>query len=180
VKFHGPTPACVDLYRREFMETTEVALAGRTDRVGDGSIRFTDAWVENRDGDRGQAIASGDTLRIVARFRSSRDSIRSLQAAFALYTSDGTQITDLWSKSVGCEWDDVPDAGSLVCTIPRIPLSAGKYRFNVYAKAGNATADGVEGAGFFEIVEADFFGSGVLPGRDGGSVLIDQHWDLEV
>jgi lipopolysaccharide transport system ATP-binding protein len=178
VKFFGDTGVCVDMYRREFMEIAMTSLDNRTDRVGDGSIRFVDTWVENDNGQRGVTIPSGDSLRLVAEFQA-RDDIRSLQIAFAVYTADGIQIADLWSKSVGCEWDDVPSAGRVTCTIPRVPLNAGEYRFNVFARVGNVTADGVESAGNFEIAEADFFGSGILPARNQGSVLLDQSWNLE-
>ena len=178
VDYVGTTADCVEKYRRGFSESSVSMIHHRMDRVGDGSIRFTDAWVENAAGERDQLIASGEPMRIVASFAAAHEKIRALQVAFAVYSSDGTQITDLWSRSVGEEWDQVPERGQVVCTIPRLPLNAGEYRFNVFARVGTSVADGLEGAGRFEVAEGDFFGSGVLPSRNQGSSLIDQEWSL--
>ncbi len=160
-------------------ELTVIALDQRLDRSGDGRIRFTAAWVEDANGNRAHTVASGQDICIAASYRAHGDAVRgSLVIAFALKGPLGERISNLRADVAGFSWAQPPRAGEVRCRIPRLPLQPGRYAFNAYAEINGCLADWVQDAGTLDVEAGDFFGTGRLPSRHTGALLIDQEWTL--
>ena len=129
----------------------------------------------------GETFFSGDSLQIVAEYdlKDPNQKASSLQVAFAITGPYGEQLADLSNISTGTHWKNPPGRGRVICKLPRIPLNAGMYRFNICARLNNIIEDFIVDAGYFVIESGDFFGTGVLPNSDQGSFLFRQEWDLQ-
>lgn len=63
------------------------------------------------------------------------------------------------------------------CRVPRLPFVPDRYYLTLWVVAGGLKLDVVENALAFDVVPADFFGSGRLPeGAGRGRVLLESEW----
>jgi hypothetical protein len=65
----------------------------------------------------------------------------------------------------------------VVCEIPSLTLVPGEYRLRVFSYLGGAEVDVVEDAARFDVIPADYCGSGRLPRS--GAVVLPRHWRLD-
>ena len=65
-----------------------------------------------------------------------------------------------------------------VCIIPNFPLMPGTYDLNLYAECKGEVLDWVQSAVQMEVIEGDFYGTGRLPPRSYGTVLVKHQWLL--
>lgn len=180
IVFDGPSQQAVSYYLSAQATASQTNLIDRQDRAGNGRIRFVQAWVEDAEGNTVETVCSGQDVRLVAEYQASDNHpLGSLTVLFALNGRMGEQIAGLVSDCVGTMWENAPPAGQVVCRLPRLPLNAGRYSFNVYAYVNDITADWVREAAAFTVIAGDFFGTGRLPSEDQGSFLLDQSWTLE-
>ena len=175
----GSADAAVDTYLKQASAVASTPLRNREDRQGSGKVRFTDIWVESPPDTRADAVASGDTVRIVATFEKC-DSWAGgvLDVAFRLHAPSGELITVLWSQAAGCLVEEAPAAGTASCEIPRLPLRAGEYPISVFCNLDGVPADLVTDAGTLNVEDGDFFGTGLIPETPGVRILMDQRWTI--
>jgi lipopolysaccharide transport system ATP-binding protein len=62
------------------------------------------------------------------------------------------------------------------CHIPKIPLPPGDYRINLHSEVNGTVADWLIDAYRITTIEGDYFGSGRLPARGRGGLLVDHSW----
>ena len=176
----GPTSEVLEQYLGSVRELSTVPLAERTSRQGDGRLRFLQTWLENEHGRPIQVARSGAHVTIVASYRVvGEGELRNLITAFALYGNNHVQLTDLSNISTGDTFDGpIPREGEIRCEIPRLPLNAGLYVYNVIARTGPAVQDFIKEAGCFQVETGDYFGSGHTVDTDQGMLLVDHRWQL--
>jgi lipopolysaccharide transport system ATP-binding protein len=180
IRFQGPSRKAITQYLDENVVLTQTDLAKRTDRQGSGRIRFVKAWLEDNDGKKIDTALSGQEVSIVAEYEASDDKpLGIISVAFAIYGSLGEQLADLWNQSTGAIWEKPPSKGRVICRLPKIPLNAGRYTFNICSYVNDMMADWVHHAGVFNVVAGDFFGTGTLPAANQGSFLFHQEWQLD-
>ena len=180
--YRGNNSDAINFYQNHAVTLPKDNLAERKDRMGGGAIRFISAWAETPAHKISETFFSGDDIQIVAEYKTtdpSIDKISSLQIAFAVTGPFGEQLADLTNVSNGNTWKNVPANGKVICRLPRVPLNAGMYRFNICARINNIIEDFILDAGYFVIESGDFFGTGILPSSDQGSFLFRQEWDLQ-
>jgi len=166
-------------YYLDHQTPTHASLRTRSDRQGTGEMRFTDAWVENEDGDVVDTVYSGQNISLVATYETLQHTpLRAFSVTFALNGSMGEQLADLGNESTGEDWGHVPLYGKIRCQLPNLPLNTGRYSFNVCGHMNNAVTDWVTQAAVFHVEAGDFLGSGRLPSHDQGSFLFHQSWEL--
>jgi lipopolysaccharide transport system ATP-binding protein len=169
VEVMGDTAAVVASY----LAVTELPrtgdLAARTDRQGNGRLRFTSLALSGRTG-------SPSELRIGYR---SEPGIRHVEISVGLFTRRGEGAAYLSNVISGTEFDSLPESGTISCFIERTPLLPGSYAVNLFATASGAMADWVQEAGIVEVAEGDFFGTGRLPPPGYGTNVLPQRWSVE-
>lgn len=180
--YRGNNSDAINFYQNHAVALPKDNLAERKDRMGGGAIRFISAWAETPSHKISETFFSGDDIQIVAEYNTTDPSVNkisSLQIAFAVTGPFGEQLADLTNVSNGNTWKNVPAKGKVICRLPRVPLNAGMYRFNICARINNIIEDFILDAGYFVIESGDFFGTGILPSSDQGSFLFRQEWDLQ-
>jgi lipopolysaccharide transport system ATP-binding protein len=93
---------------------------------------------------------------------------------------DDTRICIFYSWLSGDPLRLTPPAPSVLCAIPKVPLSPGRYRLTLRATSGNRVLFYLPGALEVDVVEGDFYGTGRLPDPTwGGACLVDQSWGCD-
>jgi len=166
----------IDHYLSTANQVETTSLVDRTDRQGDGRIRFTDTWVEDESGNRVSNIKMGSSVKILASYEiKSNSNINSLTVAFAINSINNVAVTDLSNINSGNDFGNIPERGCVECIIPKLPLNVGRYSYNVIARSGMGIEDWILEAGYFDVEGGDFFNSGKIPDPS-RLILIDHHW----
>jgi hypothetical protein len=83
---------------------------------------------------------------------------------------------------VGQGFKALPEEGVIVCEIKKFPLRASRYFGDVVARVQEQTSDRVRVAFFFDVEDADFYGTGKVDSpnyRDyRGKMLVFHAWDV--
>ena len=157
-------------------------LAERTDRRGNGEVRFTRIEFRDLAGRNLSTLSSGQDIEVVLHFR--RESRRAL-AEIGVYLSVRShfeiaifhQNNQFQHQSFG----PLPETGAFVCRLRDLPLPAGHYRLNIGAKSqinGGDVLDQVDDAVEFTVEGGDFFGSGYNAAPQLGACLVRGDWRL--
>ena len=173
----GPTKDVIDRYVGLADETSGTDLAERTDREGNGRLRFTD--IAFREGNRLVDVpVSGRDVDIVLHYRTADgDEVRHPRIAVAVRTLLGESMFYLDSDSMG-ELDTLPPSGEIRLRVPRLPLQAGRYIVTVSAAVGLEMLDWVQHACDLTVAEGDFFGTGYRPRDTHTAVLVEHSWQV--
>jgi lipopolysaccharide transport system ATP-binding protein len=170
IQFLGTARDAVSQYLATASAIAEsTGLAERTDRQGDGSLRFVGLTTDIRTG-----APSTIRLEYVGQAR-----LRDVKVLLGIYTPQGDSVAWLSNEMAGQDLKDLPARGALICSLERAPLMPGRYAINIHASAGGTTADYVAEAAFFTVGEGEFFGTGRLPPEGHGHVLVPQTWRAE-
>lgn len=177
--YDGDSQQAISTYLKTAQERTVSNLSERKDRIGTGTIRFTDTWIEDSQGDQVDTVLSGDNIKIVVEYNSSQKNSHSLSIALALKNSFGDQLSDVRNEDSGFYWYNTPEKGRIYCTLKQLPLNSGFYTYNIFCQVNGIITDWVQDAGGFTVEVGDFFGSGKLPDREQGQFLFKNEWELK-
>jgi len=155
-------------------------LAKRVDRKGDGRIRFTDCWMENRAGERVSAVRSGDAVTFYFEYACRDDAVFSSKVNMWILVRDslGEPILSLSPYYSGNGRSVDRSRGCSSCTIESLPLMPDRYSLELSFNMEEERLDSVENAISVDVVEGDFFGTGrVMTLKDKhGAVMVRQTW----
>lgn len=152
-------------------------VSSREDRRGEGRVRFHRVWVEGEGGAATDTVQTGERISLCAAYASLDGlNLADPDVAFGVYDHLGRSVTDLWSSGSGHAWHTAPATGILRCTLARLPLNAGRYRFNVLLRSRGVLEDAMTEACEFDVIRGDYFGSGRM--SRSGIVVMDQSWSV--
>jgi lipopolysaccharide transport system ATP-binding protein len=177
----GDSEQVVSRYLQSLDHIGTVSLAERSDRKGNQILKFVEVELRNAEGMRIQRAQSGERVTIALRYQSAvRGGLNHVRAAIGVHGKFDENLFDMATDLGGFRFETIPQAGTLLCTIPCLPLQPGRYSFNAYCEVGNELADWVVNAGYLEIEPGDFFSSGKLPHADQGPFLVSHSWSVAV
>jgi lipopolysaccharide transport system ATP-binding protein len=158
----------------------EDSLNSRTDRVGGDNFRFTELNIYNsKSGIRNKNVISGQKIFIKVKYScQSTNKLKDVIVSIGFFTNFGTFLFSTRSEAVGKNFDIDSASGHLSCIIPKLPLKAGRYFLNLIAENRGTTLDWIKNAGYIDVENGDFHGTGKLSGtahNDG--FLIDFDWE---
>jgi len=155
-------------------------VAQRKDRKGNGRMRFTHVEVRNARGEPVTNVSSGDDIAISLDYEI-RDGVALNDAVVQIkFLGElGQPIFVCLSRASVQDPMRLNQTGRLVCHIPRLPLLQGLYPFSIWCTAGNVLEDLVPQAGNLSVIEGDYFGTGRLPPKENGDVLLNHRWSAE-
>jgi lipopolysaccharide transport system ATP-binding protein len=163
------------LYLAELESASQLDLAHRADREGDGSVRFTSlAAISGNEGADGLIVTGGTVI-----FRLGFVADRAIsEPAFFLTIWDqlGIQIIHMNTKMTGFATGKVSGPGEIECMIRELPLPPGRYRVNIAVEAESGYADRVEGAMMLDVVEGLFFEGPDTSAYAHGKCLVKHSW----
>jgi lipopolysaccharide transport system ATP-binding protein len=137
-------------------------LLVRTDRTGNGRIRFAKFWLEDACGKPIQAIRSGMDVYFVFEYaRKDIHPIQNVDVGFSIHSTSGALLFILYSSNVGTAFIIEPSKGVFRCKIQQFPLPPGQYllgaRITVMGQEADWPQDGIAE---IQVEEGDFYGTG--------------------
>jgi lipopolysaccharide transport system ATP-binding protein len=178
MKALGPTDEIVRQYLAAGFGATGVRLAERKDREGSGRVKFEEFWLEDMQGARLTAAATGHPAKLCLSYRAQAGSeVKDLMVAIAVFSSTGVCVTQLCNTYSGFDLPRIHGGTGVVeCVIPKVPFNRGRYTCNIIAKAGHETFDYLTDACSFDVEAGDYFGTGRLSSDDKRLVMCEQSW----
>jgi len=172
----GPTQTVVQHYLQSAASTESIPLDQRTDRTGDGSVRFVSLSLESTDPDK--VIRPMSCLKVTLHYRSEKP-LRS--PIFMVEICDYTNVVIfvLNSDAVGGLPEVLPPEGCVACLTAPISLTPGRCYINLALLKGAAVADYVPYAGHFDVEADDVYGSGKVPSRNWTLCVLKHEWLIE-
>ncbi len=183
VVFEGTQTEAVSYYAESRAGMT-TDLAAREDRSGTGEIRFTGFELRNGAGRVLPAARSGEDVEFAVHFeRRAKTEFPRLAVQLDVTTHLGAPIFTQANWLKNTVFGAIPDRGTFLCRIPRLPLPAGRFHVTLRVaaeKQGKREAiDVLEDAAELPVETGDFFGSGKAAPPKFGVCLVDGDWRLQ-
>jgi lipopolysaccharide transport system ATP-binding protein len=175
----GTTKTVVDAYLSSIPALCNTSLEHRTDREGDGRLRFTDIEFRSDEGVPTAVVQTGKTLLISVAYTSTSDTVKNVEMSIDIFAQSGQCMLILNNEIVGADFESVPGVGRFSCRVERFPLSPGQYPITLFCMANGIIADWVQQAALLTVEPGDFYGTGRLPPATHGGFLIPQEWQIQ-
>lgn len=173
----GVTNAIIQQYLGAMEVMRSMPLAERTDRQGNGGIRFTSIDIYGAGATSHSTIAMGGEANIRLNYEVSRRHGMEIIFHVSIYNTFGVRLVYVNTKMTGYTVVLAEERGSLEVKMPRLPLSSGRYRVDIGVTGDNVMADKLEGAAMIDVMEGCFYNSfNINCGSGWGGVLVDHMW----
>jgi lipopolysaccharide transport system ATP-binding protein len=174
----GPTPDVISEYVRSVQRDLGTSLSERTDRAGNGRLRFTEIRFES-EGAPIDSPASGQDFDVVMSYESADGQpVRNASFAVGVNSLLGEVMLHLSTETVGVALSAVPARGEIRCAVPRCPLPPGQYALTLYSDVAGEALDWIQRACGLTVREGDFFGSGRRQPASHTAVLVEHSWSV--
>lgn len=179
IESDNTTDIVIQKYVAMFKTCCLSPLKDRTDRRGNGKLRFSNVYLKNAEENRCSVVMSGQKLQIVCCFQvTDRLSLPSnVIFSIAIESLTGEKLLLFRSNYTRNVFEKIPYTGAVVCTIPRFPLVRNTYYISVYAESRREILDWVMAASELKVIDGDFFGTGEIQ-KSKFPFLVDYSWDI--
>jgi lipopolysaccharide transport system ATP-binding protein len=181
LRFQGDVESAVQVYLALSQDATDNPLGDRRDRTGNRFLVFDRVRVLNSSGQELSTIVAGQDVIVRFHYRAQRElETAHVNVAFNVKNQRGSVLSNLNTADSGNSIMRVPCEGHFDCVWHSVPLRAGVYSCNLYCSINNEVADWLQDAFQLRVEDGDFYGTGRLPQRDQGDVLMDYSWSQSV
>ncbi|MBZ0300373.1 MAG: ATP-binding cassette domain-containing protein [Anaerolineae bacterium] len=172
----GSADDVIQKYIMDTLETTGISLSERTDREGDGKLRFTTLQFQDANS-KSDVVIPGNDVDVIVSYKSPLDTLHNVEMSVK-FMDNYNNVIITGSTSFYDGFDTLPAEGNLICRFYDFPLAPGHYKIYLYARVNGILADQIENAGSCDVSEGDFFGTGKSPRSGGkqGAVMVRHHW----
>jgi len=180
LEFSGSAKETIDQYLHIAHSSMPGLLRDRTDRKGEGKVTFTNISIMNKTRRPVNSIACGEEVRIKLDYESSMEtSLSNASFSIAIYDVFGQHLILAENEMSGFRMAKIPSKGSVICSIPRVPITPGNYDLNISCYINGVNQDWVPRAGHLIVSEGDFYATGKLPSPAHAGFLVEQVWETE-
>jgi lipopolysaccharide transport system ATP-binding protein len=166
----------VNRYIEYNVETIKnVQIGQRFDRKAGEVFRFQKVeYFDSKSKKQIDIAFSGQTIEIKIFFVNHSDStLKDINIGMAFSNNQGVFLFACGSRPQGSKIDIEPGEGYVVCTINKLPLTAGRIYHSLHCDYNNQVLDNVQEAGFINVEKGDYYGTGLLPGGSKQGLLVD-------
>jgi lipopolysaccharide transport system ATP-binding protein len=176
---YGPVLKVISAYTRRSQELkSSLGLNERMDRKGDGRMRFSGVAIHDSEGRSQPSVRSGEDCTVSLSFTNNAGSGPNAVVRLLFNDGFGQRLFMCLSRASSPKMLHLGEKGKINCTIKKLPLLPGTYNVSVFCKLDEQVADEVIDAFDLEVTPGDYFGTGKLNPADGGSVLVDNKWEV--
>lgn len=177
VKFDGPTKEAIQFYLENSNSWQSDNLQDRKDRKGGKKFKFTKIACFGDDISKAvRVFRSGQNIRVQLHYTHQFTEKVPITLALDFQKSGNQHLMSCRNAVVGQQLFLDPNKNAYFeCHIPRLPLTPGRYYFNLTAYFNEKIIDRIHDVGYIDVSFGDYYGSGTLPPRYAG-VCIDYQW----
>ncbi len=143
------------------------------------SIHIREIELCGEDGQRRDTVHNGEAFIVRLRYHAPNPSEAGVSPSIGVTTTGGVRVFQHHSKLSKQQFYHVPEDGTFVCRIPKLPLPASVYRLSVALVSEDRVVDEVESAIEFSVLDGTFYPSGESTPASHGLTLVEGQWDLE-
>ncbi len=172
--------AIIDKYTEKNIERTNTILSERTDRSGNQWVKILKYSILDEHQNEINFINSGSKVFFRLDYESKRRFLFSqLKISLGIRNLQGVVLFTCpsWALS-GNSNNHIKEKGSFFLKFDKFPLPEGAYTFNIYVEAMGSLSDWIVNAGYIDVAEGDFYGSGKNPPLSHRGVLVNYQWKL--
>jgi lipopolysaccharide transport system ATP-binding protein len=166
-------------YLTEYLEAQVMEnIAARSDRNGNGKIRFTNTWFETTEGKKLDLLYSGiDCVFCIEVMNETAETLESVNVAVGIDDSNARRLTVLNNDLTNHKIMLQPRGMSVVkIKITSLPLQSDTYYFTLFSTVNGDVADWVVNAGKFYVESGDYFKTGRIIQKGQGSILMNHEF----
>jgi lipopolysaccharide transport system ATP-binding protein len=152
-------------------------IADRTDRLGDGPLRFTSFSIVDPTGAPQPAITTGKNVRLRVGYTSNLSELQNVEIAIWIRDQFGKPLICCYTLMKHSNFRSLPQQGFVECMIVGFPLVPGHYRVDLNSAVKGSRSDKVADAATVQVVAGDFFGTG-FPVDRYGTIVVDHEWSF--
>jgi len=180
IRVRGDVDDVVNQYLADALAVADkgrVWLRGRRERTGTGQVRFESFIARLAGGEDHELPRTGMDVELVLGYRAdAAHPITALIVGMAIKNAEGQAILQLGNHYLNMSLSNLPPKGELICRIPHLPLQPGRYYVSLSCRVNGVVADKVRDAVMFEVQTGDYFGTGRLPPKKHGDLLVRHEW----
>lgn len=168
VQYQGLVSETIRHYLAEFDSESGDFLSGTISRQGSGKVQIASFEVQNLSGEPLTSTHSGADIAFSFQLiNQSNEILRGLDVGFSIHsTEDDSLLTILYSSYSGQVFDVTARTTTLTCILKKLPLPEGKYLIKAQVMHRGEVLDfPTKGVGFLEVVDGDFYGTGIKSTR---------------
>lgn len=178
VRGEGTADAVCDAYRRAALVLPDTPPGGPMPLVrssSSGALRI--ASVTCSPSDAAQAtLTCGASCAITIDYSSELPPGTPLVANLVVRGEESERVAALASDVRGAALATADGSGRIVCLLPRLPLLPGSYSLRATLRTHGGDECRADTAHDLTVAAGDYYGSGQLPTRAQGQLLIDHDW----
>ena len=170
----GDASDCVRQYMREVTQVKQIPLEFRTDRLGNGSVKFIRAYFANNCLSTINEVRSGDDITIVMELENNTGApLTRFHVSAPIRDGSDNIICYLSSALQRNDFDYIPYSKTIRIgiRIPKFQVVPGRYALTLFSTVRDELADWIKGALTFEVQPGDYYGTGKLPVVEQGQFL---------
>ena len=147
-------------------------------RSGKGQVRFDRIELQDRVGNTIISPVTGDELNIVISFGGTSVERQTSRVGITFYNSNEVPLFLCGSELVSSNPIQVGAGDTIVCSIPRLPLSGGAYKIGLLLERKGEIEDSLQELISVAIEDSTFYGTprNLPSGWEGKVVLVDHEW----
>ena len=123
-------------------------------------------------------FACGSSLRVEIEYEQ-EEPIRSPRFGVIVEDDLGNRLFFVQTEVQYGKCPDLQGQGQISCLIESLPLAPGRYFLTLGCASRGQQLDYLERVGYFDVSEADFFGTGKLPPPTHGKILVKAEWQVD-
>jgi lipopolysaccharide transport system ATP-binding protein len=177
-RMDGPVDEVASQYLASVAAHDDGLIGDRADRSGSGALRFTRAEVFDGSGNPTRTLVAGDEA-VLALSYSASTRLRSVEVMLFIDSSLGERVVTFSNELTGDELFELPNEGTILCRLDRLPLNGGDYSCSLKAKVNGDAADQISDAVSFTVDATRFYPTRRHPSAQSGPLLIEGGWRLE-
>jgi lipopolysaccharide transport system ATP-binding protein len=177
--FKGSTKEGISNYlNSSFVTSSMVSLAERTDRTGNGKVKFVDFKILDDNNEYVDNLLSGNTYTFELRYKNfSKVPYKNVKVCLEINDDRDNRLLFLRNDFTNEIIDINKDSGVIKCKIENLPLAIGTYYFVLYLSLGDLeTLDLILNVKYTDVVGGNFFGTGSQGLPDQCKILTETHW----
>lgn len=182
VLFDGTQTEAIEFYAAS-RTSQGTNLRDRKDRSGSGEVKAVGIELRNSRGQVVPVARSGEDLNVALQIEQTgaRAPVR-LGVQITVSTHLGTPVFTQANWLGGELFQDLPEKGTILCRLPRLPLPIGHYRIGFKLLPDirkKEPVDSIDSAIDLHVEAGNFFGTGKLPLLREGVCLVDGEWSIQ-
>lgn len=176
---YGKTKNVVAKYVKGFTPKPK-SMLGYKQRAGNGKIRIKDFWIEDEKGVRVKEAVTGNKVRFVFEYiTSTKKNLKNVDMGFTVKSVMEHPVLIDYMSYANQSVTDCPQTGKFIFTFDKFQLAAGQYKLGIRVMVNGEEADHIGSAAYFDVVEGDFFGTGLPILQKHSPVYVEGNWSLE-